>query len=108
MYLEKLLTPTVDMSLWSSEQWVVYGNYMLVNKKFERALYFGAQACSINKRNVEAILLKANTLMQMGKYTEVIAHCIEAQSNCPYRYETIDQLCIRLSIYIHPSLATDT
>lgn len=85
LYLEKLVSPTADTTAWTAEQWVAYGNYMYVNKKFPRALYFGHQACTMSPRNVEAMLLKANTLMQMEKYSEVAVHCIEAQSVCPYR-----------------------
>lgn len=79
MYLEKLLLPMVDMSLWSAEQFVVLGNYMYVNKKYDKALYFGHQACTLDKRNVEALLLKTRTLMQNQKYQEAAMHCVEAQ-----------------------------
>lgn len=84
--LEKLLTPTVDMSLWGVQQWVVLGNYMYVHKKYEKALYFSYKATSMNPRNVEAVLLKVNTLMQIGKYKEAALHCVDAQAHSPNRY----------------------
>lgn len=85
LYLEKLLVPMVDMSLWSPEQFVVLGNYMYVCKKYDKALYFGHQACMMDKRNVEALLLKANTCVQMGRYQEGALQCVEAQACNPRR-----------------------
>lgn len=86
--LEKLLTPNVDMSLWTSHQWVVLGNYMYVKEKYDKAVYFGHHACMIedNGHNIEATLLKANALLKLGKAQEAASHCVEAQVHCPYRY----------------------
>ncbi|KAJ8931903.1 hypothetical protein NQ314_015172 [Rhamnusium bicolor] len=81
------LTPTMDMSLWSSEHWVVLGNYMYALKKYDKAAYFGQQACLLDRRNVEALLLKANTLLQIKKYQDAASHCTEALQICPYRYD---------------------
>lgn len=79
------LAPTCDMSLWSCEHWVVLGNYMFALKEYERAAYFGQQACTMDRRNVEAFLLKANTLLQMKQYQDAASHCTEALQICPYR-----------------------
>lgn len=79
------LTSTMDMSLWSSEHWVVLGNYMYALKKYDKAAYFGQQACLMDRRNVEALLLKANTLVQLKKYQDAANHCTEALQICPYR-----------------------
>lgn len=99
--LEKLLTPTVDMSLWGVQQWVVLGNYMYVHKKYEKALYFSYKATSMNPRNVEAILLKVNTLMQMGKYKEAALHCVDAQTHCPNRYVFAFFNCVIIEICLY-------
>ncbi|KAJ8920240.1 hypothetical protein NQ315_011901 [Exocentrus adspersus] len=81
------LAPTMDMSLWTSEHWVVLGNYMYALKKYDKAAYFGQQACLLDRRNVEALLLKANTLLQIKKYQDAASHCTEALQICPYRYD---------------------
>ncbi|XP_023312320.1 anaphase-promoting complex subunit 7-like [Anoplophora glabripennis] len=83
--LESLI-PTMDMSLWSSEHWVILGNYMFALKKYDKAAYFGQQACVLDRRNIEALLLKANTLVQIKKYQDAASHCTEALQICPYRY----------------------
>lgn len=85
--LERLI-PDLDMSLWSSEHWVVMGYNMFVNNKYERAAYFGQQACLLNRRNVEALLLKAATFMQINKYQEASLHYREALQYCPNRFES--------------------
>ncbi|KAF5308497.1 hypothetical protein FQR65_LT06162 [Abscondita terminalis] len=82
------LIPDFDMSLWSSEHWVVMGYHMFVNNKYERAAYFGQQACLLNTRNVEALLLKAATFMQINKYQEAALHYREALQYCPNRFES--------------------
>lgn len=87
LYLEKLLLPMVDMSLWGPEQFVVLGNYMYVNKKYDKALYFGHQACILDQRNIEALLLKARTCIQNQKYQEAALQCVQAQTYNPRRYE---------------------
>lgn len=71
--------PFVDMSLWPAEQYVVLGNYMYVNKKYDKSLYFGHQAFLLDSRNVEASLLKARSYMQNQKYQEAALQCVEAQ-----------------------------
>lgn len=79
------LVPTTDMSLWSAEHWVVLGNSMYSLKKYDKAAYFGQQACMMDRKNVEALLLKANALFQLKKYQEAATHCTEALQVCPYR-----------------------
>ncbi|KAF5291187.1 hypothetical protein FQA39_LY14429 [Lamprigera yunnana] len=85
--LERLI-PDLEMSLWSSEHWVVMGYHMYINSKYERAAYFGQQACLLNKRNVEALLLKAATFMQLNKYHEASLHYGQALQYCPNRFES--------------------
>lgn len=59
---------------------------MLFLKKYDRAAYFGQQACMMdNGKNVEALLLKANALFQLKKYQEAAVHCTEALQICPFR-----------------------
>ena len=86
-YLETLL-PTCDMSLWSTEHWVVLGNCMYCTKKYEKAVYFAQQAlCSSHCKNIEAFLLKAKTLLELNKYQDAAQHCTEAIQICPFRYD---------------------
>lgn len=80
------MVPSIDVSLWSTEQFVVFGNYLYSSKKYEKAVFYAHQALMLNKRNVEAFFLKAMTLCQLKKYIEASEHCIEALQICPYRY----------------------
>lgn len=83
--LEKLVNVDLEMSMWSCEHWVVMGWYMYSIQKFEKAAYFGQQALTINRKNVEALLLKAHTFMQIGKYHDAMLHFKEALQCTPYR-----------------------
>ncbi|CAG9836544.1 unnamed protein product [Diabrotica balteata] len=87
------MTPTMDMSAWSAEHWVVLGNYMYALKKYDKAAYFGQQACLLDRRNIEALLLKANTLLQIKKYSDAATHCTEALQLCNYRHD-IHKCCV--------------
>lgn len=82
------LIPDFDTSLWFTEHWVVMGYHMFVTNKYERAAYFGQQACLLNKRNIEALLLKAATFMQIHKFHEASLHYREALQYCPNRFES--------------------
>lgn len=73
------------MCLWSADHWVVLGNSMYAQKKYDKAAYFAQQACWMDRRNVEAILLKANSLFQVKKYNDAANHCTEALQICPHR-----------------------
>lgn len=87
-YALENLTPNLDTSLWSAEHWVILGNLMYFLKKYDKAAYFGQQACLMDTgKNVEALLLKANALHQLKKYQEAAVHCTEALQICPFRYD---------------------
>lgn len=75
--LEKLANVDIDVMHWSSEDWIVVGYLMLVHKRYDRAAYFGIQACNLNKNNIEGFLLKAEAFRQMGKYHDAVQHCRE-------------------------------
>jgi anaphase-promoting complex subunit 7 len=61
---------------------------MLATKKYERAAYFGQQALFLShSKNVEALLLKARTLLELSKYQDAAHHCTEAIQICPFRYD---------------------
>lgn len=79
------LIPTYDMSLWRTEDWVVIGNSMYALKKYDKAAYFAQQAYWMDRKYVEAILLKANALFQLKKYQDAANQCTEAIQICPYR-----------------------
>ncbi|KAL1494829.1 hypothetical protein ABEB36_010357 [Hypothenemus hampei] len=88
-YTLENLTCNLDSSLWAPEHWIVLGNLMLFLKKYDKAAYFGQQACLMNDNRsiVEAFFLKANALFHLKKYQEAAAHCTEALQKCPYRYD---------------------
>lgn len=83
--LERLLNTDLDTSIWPSEQWIVVGYSMYVNKKYDRAAYFGQQAYLLNRRSVEAFLLKAYAFMQLNRYSEAAVHFKEAKTLAPNR-----------------------
>ncbi|XP_066247713.1 anaphase-promoting complex subunit 7 [Euwallacea similis] len=92
------LTSKLEPSLWSPEHWVALGNLMLFHKKYDKATYFGQQACVMDSRNVEALFLKANALFQVKKYQEAAVHCTEALRICPFRYDLHKRL---VECYLH-------
>ncbi|KAK9687581.1 Tetratricopeptide repeat [Popillia japonica] len=85
--LERLLNIELDTAVWPSEQWVVVGYNMYVNKKYDKAAYFGQQAYALNRRSVEAFLLKAYAFMQLSRYIEAVVHFREAKTITPNRFE---------------------
>lgn len=85
--LERLAYSESPVNCWSAEQWVVNGYLMLVNKTYERATYFGNQALVLDKKNVEALLLKANAFFQLNKYNEAIRNGDEVRQIAPHRFE---------------------
>lgn len=56
--LEKLTRLFMQSSEYTTEHWLLFGQYYFVLRKFEKASYFAHKACHINPRNVEACLLK--------------------------------------------------
>lgn len=83
--LEKLVNIDLEMSMWSCEHWISMGWYMYSMQKYEKAAYFGQQALTMNRKNVEALLLKAHTCMQIGKYVDASLHFKEVVQYTPYR-----------------------
>lgn len=84
-YLENL-TPSQPMALWTDEDWIVFGNYMFATKKFDKAVFFGQQAL-LESRNIEALLLKSKTFLEVCKYEDAVHHCSVALQFCPHRFD---------------------
>ncbi|XP_030761563.1 anaphase-promoting complex subunit 7 [Sitophilus oryzae] len=88
-YTLENLAPSSDAHLWSVEQWIILGNLMYFLKKYEKAVYFAQQAWLMeNSKNIEASLLKANSLVQLKKYSDAAIHASEAMQICPYRFDS--------------------
>ena len=51
-------------------------------------MLFDLQACFISPRNIEALLLKGQILLELKRYTDAVLHFREAQQVCSHRYET--------------------
>merc|ERR1719339_54745 len=49
------------------QPWVAMGHFCHLNKKSPRAVYFAHKACLLDTRNVEALLLKGNVLLDLKK-----------------------------------------
>nr|XP_019533517.2 anaphase-promoting complex subunit 7 [Aedes albopictus] len=86
--LEKMIAPTSTFPMeYSSEMWFVMAQYLFSTAKYDKAVYFVQKACFLNPKNAEALILKAEILLQLKKYQEAIAHLRFAQQFAPYRYE---------------------
>lgn len=86
--LEKMIAPTSTFPYeYSSEMWFVMAQYLYSTAKYDKAVYFVQKACFLNPKNAEALILKAEILLQLKKPTEAIAHLRFAQQFAPYRYE---------------------
>ncbi|XP_065078088.1 anaphase-promoting complex subunit 7 [Ochlerotatus camptorhynchus] len=86
--LEKMIAPTSTFPMeYSSEMWFVMAQYLYSTAKYDKAVYFVQKACFLNPKNAEALILKAEILLQLKKYQEAIAHLRFAQQFAPYRYE---------------------
>ncbi|XP_055642307.1 anaphase-promoting complex subunit 7 [Toxorhynchites rutilus septentrionalis] len=86
--LEKIIAPTSTFPYeYSSEMWFVMAQYLYCTAKYDKAVYFVQKACFLNPKNAEALILKAEVLIQLKKYQEAIAHLRFAQQFAPYRYE---------------------
>lgn len=84
--LEKMARFEKEESLWTSEEWILMGYVMITLKRFDRAAFFGQQACIISKKSIEGLLLKAVAFVQIGKYQEAILHCREILEYTTTRY----------------------
>lgn len=85
--LERLMHVDIDIAHWSCEHWIVLGWYWFATKKYEKAAHFARQACLMNRKNVEALLLMAHTLMQITKYLDALLNFKDAVRYCPYRFD---------------------
>ncbi|XP_055548576.1 anaphase-promoting complex subunit 7 isoform X1 [Wyeomyia smithii] len=86
--LEKMIAPTSTFPYeYSSEMWFVMAQYLYATTKYDKAVYFVQKACFLNPKNAEALILKAEILLQLKKHQEAIAHLRFAQQFAPYRYE---------------------
>lgn len=85
--LENLVTQLMPLSDQATEPWTVIAHLAFAAKKNSRAIYFAQKACTINPRNVEALLVKGNVLLEMKKLQEAVVHFREVLRIAPYRYE---------------------
>lgn len=86
--LEKMIAPTSTFPYeYSSEMWFVMAQYLFSTAKYDKAVYFVQKACFLNPKNAEALILKAQILLQLKKHQEAIAHLRFAQQFSPDRYE---------------------
>uniref|UniRef100_A0A1L8DX41 Putative anaphase-promoting complex apc subunit 7 n=1 Tax=Nyssomyia neivai TaxID=330878 RepID=A0A1L8DX41_9DIPT len=85
--LEKLITPSVSVWEYTTENWFIMAQYLFVTGKYERAAYFAQKACFLDSRNIEAILLKANIFLELKKYKDALLHLRTVQLHAPYRFE---------------------
>jgi len=85
--LETLATRLMAVSEEAPQPWVAMGHFCHLNKKSPRAVYFAHKACLIDTRNVEALLLKGNVLLDLKKLPDAMNHFREAMQIAGHRFE---------------------
>ena len=90
--LEALATKLMSVTEEAPEPWIATGYHCYAAKKGTRAVYFAHRACMLHHKNVEALLLKGNVLLDMKKLHDAMTHFREAVLIAPHRYETHDGL----------------
>ena len=85
--LETLATRLMGVSEEAPQPWVAMGHFCHLNKKSPRAVYFAHKACLLDTRNVEALLLKGNVLLDLKKLPDAMNHFREAMQIAGHRFE---------------------
>jgi len=86
--LETLSTRLMGVNEECSQSLVALGHFCHLNKKSPRAVYFAHKACQLDTRNVEALLLKGNVLLDLKKLPDAMNHFRQAMLIASYRFET--------------------
>ncbi|XP_037092477.1 anaphase-promoting complex subunit 7-like [Pollicipes pollicipes] len=82
------------------EPWVAMAYHTMLNKRPQRALYFAHKASVLAPRNVEALVLKGNLLLELKKTQEAVIHFREAMQIASYRYEPVHGL-VQCYVYLN-------
>jgi len=85
--LESLATRLMGVSEEQPQPWVAMGHFCHLNKKSPKAVYFAHKACLLDTRNVEALLLKGQVLLDLKKLPDAMNHFREALQLAPHRFE---------------------
>lgn len=64
--LEEIIKPP-SIFPYKSETWFVMAQYLLSVQKGEKAIYFVQKSCLLNKRNVDAMILKGKNFRKFSK-----------------------------------------
>lgn len=86
--LETLSTRLTGVNEESPQSLIALGHFCHLNKKSPRAVYFAHKACQLDTRNVEALLLKGNVLLDLKKLPDAMNHFRQAMLIASYRFET--------------------
>jgi len=85
--LESLATRLMGISEEQPQSWVAMGHFCHLIKKSPKAVYFAHKACLLDTRNVEALLLKGQVLLDLKKLGDALNHFREALQLAPHRFE---------------------
>jgi len=85
--LDNLATRLMGVSEEQPQPWVAMGHFCHLNKKSPKAVYFAHKACLLDTRNVEALLLKGQVLLDLKKLPDAMNHFREALQLAPHRFE---------------------
>ncbi|XP_034945414.1 anaphase-promoting complex subunit 7 isoform X2 [Chelonus insularis] len=85
--LEKLIPSLTINNECSSEIYVAMAYTLYASRKFIRANTLTIQAINLNPGNIEAIILRGNTLIEQKKYQDALHQFRAAMQLKPYRYE---------------------
>ncbi|XP_044738305.1 anaphase-promoting complex subunit 7 [Chrysoperla carnea] len=76
--IEKYISPSIEPSEYSAENWIALAYHMHSLKKWTKAAYYAQKACNFSPRNIEALILKGIILYDLKRYQEAIVHFREA------------------------------
>ncbi|KAL4089145.1 hypothetical protein QTP88_024213 [Uroleucon formosanum] len=86
--LEKLLpTSYTDESSIDSHMWIVLAFVCYSNSNYSKALCLAQKACSVDPKNIEALLLHGMILTSMKKYSDAILQFRKANDIAPYLFD---------------------
>ncbi|XP_025419257.1 anaphase-promoting complex subunit 7 [Sipha flava] len=86
--LEKLLPTnyTDELSI-EPHMWIIFAFVCYSNSNYSKALCLAQRACSIDQKNIEALLLHGMILTSMKKYSDAILQFRKANDLAPYLFD---------------------
>ncbi|XP_041349110.1 anaphase-promoting complex subunit 7-like isoform X2 [Gigantopelta aegis] len=95
--LSQLSQKLMGISESCAEPWIAMGYYSMLNfvkskERSVRAVYFAQKAYTVDPRSIQALLLKASSLLDLKKLHDATLHYLEAVRLAPHRFEAYSGL----------------